>query len=123
MNFVVDAISGYVVAAFMSLHSMNDMDDKPGSFLLFSLMNENQKTDWLYDQADLVMDVLGVKDTAYIDELNENIKQLDIDCNKLCEMKSATGFQCALCDKHYVTRATSGIILKRSINGSSMRVL
>lgn len=103
MNFVVDAMSGYVVAAFMSLHSMNDMDDKPGSFPLFSLMNENQKTDWLYDQADLVMDVLGVKDTAYIDELNENIKQLDIDCNKLCEMKSATGFQCALCDKHYVT--------------------
>lgn len=71
MNFVVDAMSGYVVAAFMSLHSMNDMDDKPGSFPLFSLMNENQKTDWLYDQADLVMDVLGVKDTAYIDELNE----------------------------------------------------
>ncbi|XP_065928085.1 uncharacterized protein [Magallana gigas] len=103
MNFVVDAMSGYVVAAFMSLHSMNDMDDKPGSFPLFSLMNENQKTDWLYDQADLVMDVLGVKDTTYIDELNENIKQLDIDCNKLCEMKSATGFQCALCDKHYVT--------------------
>lgn len=48
------------------------------------------------------MDVLGVNDIVYIDELNENIKQLDIDCNKFCEMKSVIGFQCVLCDKYYV---------------------
>lgn len=48
------------------------------------------------------MDVLGVKDIVYIDELNENIKQLDIDCNKFCEMKSVIGVQCVLCDKYYV---------------------
>lgn len=41
MNFVVDVMSGYVVVVFMSLYSMNDMDDKFGSFLLFFFMNEN----------------------------------------------------------------------------------
>jgi hypothetical protein len=99
----MDVLSEYVVAAFVSLHSMNGIEDKSASIPLFSLMNENQKRDWIYDQAESIMDILGVKDTNYIEELQGNIKLLDVDCQKLGEMKDATGFQCALCGKHYVT--------------------
>ena len=90
----MDVLRGYVVAAFMSLQSMNDMEDKPANVPLFSLMNDDEKRDWIHHQADLVMD---------IEKLKENIKLLEIDCQKLCEMKEGTAFHCALCGKHYVT--------------------
>lgn len=99
----MDVMSGYVVAAFMSLHSMTDVEDKPANLPLFSLMNESQKKDWIYDQAAIVMDSLGIKDTTYIEKLRENVQQLDIDCQKIGEMKDVNGFKCALCGKHYVT--------------------
>ncbi|XP_062578146.1 uncharacterized protein LOC134240049 [Saccostrea cucullata] len=103
MGYIMDVMSGYVVAAFLTLHNMKDMQDKPASLPVFSLMDENQKKNWIYEQADFVMDCLGVKNTNHIEELRENIKQLDIDCQKLCEMKDETDFQCALCGKHYLT--------------------
>ena len=90
----MDVLRGYVVAAFMSLQSMYDMEDKPANVPLFSLMNDDEKRDWIHYQADLVMD---------IEKLKENIKLLEIDCQKLCEMKEGTAFHCALCGKHYVT--------------------
>nr|XP_034334752.1 uncharacterized protein LOC117691932 [Crassostrea gigas] len=63
-HFVQDVLERYIVAAFLILSGLKDIDDTNCvGFPVFSIMSSEEQLQWILTQADAVMNNLGINET------------------------------------------------------------
>ncbi|XP_062622142.1 uncharacterized protein LOC134283658 [Saccostrea cucullata] len=102
-DFIADITDSYIVAAFLDIMQMEDLNSTPKPIPLFSLMSDNQKNDWLIDAAEKVITDLKINKVSF-QHIVDDIAALDGDTNNLNAMKTDEIYLCAVCGKQYYRR-------------------
>lgn len=102
-DFIKDTTDGYILAAFLDMFNMEKLDSMPQAFPLFSLMNEDQKCDWLLKVAEQLLNELKIDETltTTFETVMNEIKSYDVDHTNIKAMKEEEVYQCALCGLQY----------------------
>lgn len=91
----------YIVSAFLDIMDMNEVSSQPSS-PVFSLMNDDKKTEWLNHVATDVLNALGLNSWKSFIDLRSQLEDLSSDDIQIDAMKHDLTFSCAMCDKTYI---------------------
>lgn len=80
---------------------MDDISSTPVDAPAFSMMNDQEKTDWVLHAANEVVETLGFCDFGTINRLRENLQALDQNDSQMEDMKNEDLYECPLCVKTY----------------------
>lgn len=80
---------------------MDDISSTPVDAPVFSMMNDQEKADWVLHAANKVVESLGFCDFGTIHHLRENLQALDQNDSQMEAMKNEDLYECPLCAKTY----------------------
>jgi len=96
----------YIIAAFLDMMQMEDVDSKSKHMPVFSLLTDDQKCQWLNTVSDKLINTLHILDVEEATtKLRHELCALDGDDKQIQAMKMDDTYKCALCTKTYTSES------------------
>lgn len=104
-QFVEDVTDAFLVAAFLDIMKMDDLNSKPIKLPVLSLMDNKQKENWLNTMSEAVIESLGLTTVHHnVRELRSELMALNTDDQQFEAMKIGGSYQCAIRNSCYTSR-------------------
>jgi uncharacterized C2H2 Zn-finger protein len=84
----------------MMISGIEDISGSSSYIPIFNLMNNEQKVNWLFNQAEIILKALSIDNHDTVDSLKNHLRLLDIDATNVQRMKHEDVFKC-YCGKEY----------------------
>ncbi|XP_061187058.1 uncharacterized protein LOC133195217 [Saccostrea echinata] len=104
-QFIQDVTDSYIVSTFLDIMDMEEVTSQPSHAPVFSLMNNDNKMEWITNVATDVLNALGLNSWKSFLDIRSHLVDLSTDDVQIDAMKQDLSFSCAMCGKTYIRKS------------------